>query len=222
MSVDFDIQQAVFSPDGEYLEDAAIHYREVVMERFAESPEGQELVRQGGTLGWADTLIELGMGYLAVTPAAMTAEEMKEVLFELFPRKVSADPGSGQEIVTELRAFWKFLRREYGLPNAVACLRVLTTATARRLEREMQDPANFGLAKAFVMQGQALGFDMTSPEGMQVWAETYNAGLSTTAPRPPDEMPRVSSSPTGRATRTTAATRRKLAQRSRRINRKKR
>jgi hypothetical protein len=94
MSVDFDIQQPVFSPDGEYLEEAAIHYRDVVMERFADSQEGQDLVRQGGTIGWADTLMDLGMGYLGVTPAAMTAEEMKEVLFELFPRKVSADPGA--------------------------------------------------------------------------------------------------------------------------------
>jgi hypothetical protein len=217
----FDIQQPVFSPDGEYLEDAAIHYRDVVMEGFADSPEGQDLVRQGGTIGWADTLMELGMGYLAVTPASMTAEEMKEVLFELFPRKVSAEPGCGQEIVRELRAFWKFLQRDYGLPNAEACLRVLTNATARRLEQAMQDPANFGLAKAFVMQGWASGFDMTTPEGMQAWAETYNAGLRINAPRPLEEVPRASST-TGRATRAVAAARRKLARRSRRINRKKR
>ncbi|MBV9175242.1 MAG: hypothetical protein JOZ81_34740 [Chloroflexi bacterium] len=218
----FDIQQPVFNPDGEYLEDAAMHYREVVMERFAESAEGLELVHQGGTIGWADTLIELGMGYLAVTPATMTAAEMREVLFELFPRKVSADPGCAQEIVTELRAFWTFLQGEYGLRNADACLRVLTTATTRRLEREMQDPANFGLAKAFVMQGWASGFDMTTSDGMQAWAETYNAGVRIDRQRTLDEVPRATSSPTSRASRTAAASRRKLAQRSRRINRKKR
>jgi hypothetical protein len=99
---------------------------------------------------------------------------------------------------------------------------VLTAATARRLEREMQDPANFGLAKAFVMQGQAYGFDMTTPEGMQAWAETFNAGLRTVAPRPLDEVPRASRSTTDRTTRPATAARRKLAQRSRRINRKKR
>jgi hypothetical protein len=206
MSVDFDIQQLVFSPDGEYLEDAATHYREVVMEGFAESAEGQELVRQGGTVGWADTLMELGMGYLAVTPAAMTAADMQEVLFELFPRKVSAEPGCGQEIVTELRVFWKFLQREYGLSNAAACLRLLTAATARRLERDMQEPANFGLAKMFVMQGVAFGFDMNTSEGMQAWADTYNAGLRMETPRPLDELPRADSSATRRATRTAATT----------------
>src|SRR6266852_4886075 len=73
----FDIHQPVFSPDGEYLEDAAIRYREVLMERFEASPEEQDLVRQGGTVGWADTLMDLGMGYLEVTPATMTAEQLK-------------------------------------------------------------------------------------------------------------------------------------------------
>ena len=219
----FDIQQPVFSPDGEYLEDAAIRYREALMEGFAESAEGEDLVGQGGTLGWADTLMELGMGYLGVTPAVMTAEDMQEVLFELFPRKVSAEPGCGQEIVSELRAFWKFLQRAYGLPNAASCLRMLTTATGRRFEREMQDPANFGLAKSLLAQGWASGFDMSTPEGLQAWAETYNAGPRINAPQHVEELPlRASSNSTSRATRTVAAARRKLAQRSRRVNRKKR
>ena len=141
------------------------------MERFEASPEGQDLVRQGGTVGWADTFMDLGMGYLEVTPATMTAEQLKTILFELFPRKVSAEPGCGQEIVAELQAFWRFLRREFGLPNAGACLQVLATGTALRLDREMQNPANFGLAKAFLAQGLAHGFDMATPEGIQAWTE---------------------------------------------------
>ena len=213
----FDIRQLVFSPDGEYLEDAAIRYREVLMEAFEASPEGQDLVRQGGSVGWAETCMDLGMGYLEVTPATMTAEQLKTILFELFPRKVSAEPGCGQEIVAELQAFWRFLQREFGLPNAGACLRVLTTGTALRLDREMQNPANFGLAKAFLAQGLAHGFDMATPEGIQAWAETYNAGLRVDAELPlPLALPRAR---TSRASKPTVA-RRKLAQQSRRTNRK--
>jgi hypothetical protein len=213
----FDIQQRVFDTQGEYLEDAAIRYREQLMDRFVASPEGQELVRQGGAVGWADTFMDLGIAYLGVTPPAMTPEQLEDVLFELFPRKVSTEPGSGQEIVHELHAFWTFLQREFGLTNASACLRLLTAATARRLDRELQNPAKFGLAKAFVMQGLAHGFDMATPEGMQAWAETYNAALATDAERAP-ALPRVRAS---RAANTAAA-RRKMAQRSRRQNRKKR
>lgn len=213
----FDIQQRVFDAQGEYLEDAASRYREELMELFVASPEGQELVRQGGAVGWADTFMDLGIAYLGVTPPAMTPEQLESILFELFPRKVSTEPGSGQEIVQELHAFWTFLQREFGLPNASACLRLLTAATTRRLDRELQNPAKFGLAKAFLMQGLAHGFDMATPEGVQAWAATYNAGLAAGAERPP-ALPRVQAS----RTTNTAAARRKIAQQSRRQNRKKR
>jgi hypothetical protein len=209
----FDVHLPVFAPDGEYLEDAAIRYRAVLMERFAGSAEGQALVDQHGTMGWADTFMALGMGYLEVTPAVITPAQVQMILFELFPRKVSAEPGCGQEIVAELRAFWRFLRREFGLLNAGACLRVLTPATAHRLEREMQNPVNFGLAKAFLAQGRAYGFDVSTPEGMEAWAETYNAGLQVGMEQP---LPLRANS--DRA----ATSRRKIARRSRRINRNKR
>jgi len=216
--MNFDIQQPVFDPDGEYLEEAAEQYRKVLIERFEASAEGQDLVRQGGSVGWADTLMDLGMGYLEATPATMTAEQLNTILFELFPRKVSAEPGCGQEIVGELQAFWRFLQREFGLPNAGACLRVLTTATAHRLEGEMQNPANFGLAKAFLAQGLAHGFDMATPEGIQAWMDTYNAGLAGVGAERSLALPRAR---TSRVSKPTVA-RRKLAQQSRRTNRKKR
>jgi hypothetical protein len=147
----------------------------------------------------------------------MTPEQLQSILFELFPRKVSTEPGCGQEIIQELHAFWTFLQREFGLPTAGACLRLLTAATARRLDRELQNPAKFGLAKAFVMQGLACGFDVATPEGMQAWAETYNAGLAC-GTEPPLALPRV---PVSRA-KDTAVARHRIAQRSRRQNRKKR
>ena len=56
----------------------------------------------------------------------------------------------------------------------------LTPQAARRLERELQEPTNFGMAKSFVLMGQEAGFDMESPEGMRAWVEAYNA---TVAPR---------------------------------------
>jgi hypothetical protein len=41
----------------------------------------------------------------------------------------------------------------------------------------MGDPSNFGLAKSFVMLGQAFGFDMTTEEGIGEWTDAYNAAL---------------------------------------------
>ena len=74
------------------------------------------------------------------------------------------------------------------------------------------------LAKAFLAQGLAHGFDMATPEGIQAWMETYNAGLAGVGAERPLALPRARAS---RASKPTVA-RRKLAQQSRRTNRKKR
>jgi hypothetical protein len=58
----------------------------------------------------------------------------------------------------------------------------LTPQAARRLERALQEPANFGMAKSFVLLGQQAGFDMESPEGMRTWVEAYNATMAAAAP----------------------------------------
>jgi len=225
--MDFDIHERVVD-DGEYLEDAAIQYRERLMEVFAASAEAQEFSDQDRAIGWAETFMEYGMGYLGVTPAEMTPEDVRAVLFDLFPRKVSAEPGSAQEIVGELRAFWHFLGRAFALPNAAACERVLDSKAARTLEQAMANPANFGMAKALVMQGAARGFDMTTEEGLNAWMTTYNAEVvaQREAGRAPSPlgggMPflplSASHSPAKKAS---AARKRKLARESRKQNRKK-
>ena len=42
----------------------------------------------------------------------------------------------------------------------------------------LQEPANFGMAKSFVLMGKEAGFDMESPEGMQAWVKAYNATVA--------------------------------------------
>ena len=108
------------------------------------------------------------------------------ILFELFPRKVSASGDEAPEIIRELQAFWQFLQREYRLENAAACLSVLDDRAARELQRKMSDPATFGIAKSFVMMGMQRGFDLSSEEGINEWMATYNAEIATgAAPRIP-------------------------------------
>ena len=58
----------------------------------------------------------------------------------------------------------------------------------------MQEPANFGMAKSFVLMGKQAGFDMESPEGMQAWVKAYNA---TVAPADPASKKKSRGAPTG-------------------------
>ena len=72
----------------------------------------------------------------------MTPSDLDTVVFGLFPRKVITESGDGAEIIQELGAFWRFLERVYQLPQAEQLLARLTPQATRRLERELQEPAN--------------------------------------------------------------------------------
>ncbi len=174
----FNIHQQVFNRDGRPLEKKASQYQEQLLQLFEQSPEGQALRDEGIEAGWASMLIDFGMNYLSVTPPQMAPHHLREILFELFPRKVSAAATEVPDIICELQAFWQFLQREFHLENAAACLSMLDEKAVRKLKSEMSNPANFGIAKSFVMMGMERGFDLSSEEGINEWMANYNAEIA--------------------------------------------
>jgi hypothetical protein len=175
----FNIRQPVFDRDGLLREKVAEQYKEQLAKLFIESPEGQALIKEDIEPGWSDMMVDFGMNYLGVTPATMSPDELREILFDLFPRKVSAEADESPEVIRELQYFWKFIEREFHLKNAAACLKILDDEAANELKEEMSNPANFGMAKSFVMMGKDQGFDMSTEEGLREWMETYNAGITS-------------------------------------------
>jgi hypothetical protein len=174
----FDIHQSIIDEDsGEIDPEALESYIGGLAEEFANSPEAAP-VREEYGLGWAGSLMQYAADYLGVTPPEMAVRDFREVVFEIIPRKVSTEPASAGAIVAELRAFWQFLQRAYQLPNAAGILSALQGDAAARLERELADPANYGMAKSFFMMGQQLGFDMTTQEGLDAFMHHYNSRLA--------------------------------------------
>jgi hypothetical protein len=194
----FNIYQKAVNRYGEPDEKKAAEYQEQLFKLFVESPEGQALFDEGIRPVWADTMMEYGFGYLGVTPAQMTPNNLREILLDIFPRKVSAEPEEAPNMIRELQAFWRFLQREFQLENAAACLKILDDKAVRQLKKEMSNPANFGMAKSFVMMGKERGFDMTTEEGINEWMKTYNAELGAgTGQRVPSPIsPRPTTMPT--------------------------
>ncbi len=168
----------MFDRDGRPLEKKASQYQDQLLQLFEQSPEGQALRDEGIEAGWASLLIDFGMHYLSVTPPQMAPHHLREILFDLFPRKVSAAADEAPDIIRELQAFWQFLQREFHLENAAACLSVLDEKAARKLKSEMSNPANFCIAKSFVMMGMERGFDLSSEEGMNEWMAISNAEIA--------------------------------------------
>jgi hypothetical protein len=175
----FDIHQKIFDADGLTLESVAEEYKDKLVDLFEQSPEGQALQEEDNYGRWAEIMLDLGQNYLSVTPPKMSAKDIREILFDLIPRKISATDEQAPEIIRELQAFWSFLQREFQLSNAAICLAVFNDEATQRLKEEMSNPANFGMAKSFVMEGFQRGFDMRSQEGIDEWMRTYNAELMT-------------------------------------------
>ena len=182
----FDIQQKIFDRDGMPIEKKARQYQDELVQLFEQSPEGQAFRSAGVDGGWVGMVIEFGIDYLSVTPPRITPSGLREILFDIFPRKVSTIADEAPAIIRELQAFWQFLQREFQLENAAACLKILDDKAVRKLREKLSDPANFGIAKSFFMMGLERGFDMTTEEGMNKWMAIYNAEIAAGAgPRIP-------------------------------------
>lgn len=154
-----------------------------LVRRFAASPEGQGL-----TEVWScRSVMDLAANHLNATIATLSPSELREIVFDIIPRKVSIDASEARSIIEENRAFLAFLKREHGLEQADACLRVLGADAVKKLEAALSDPSKFGMAKSFVMQGRAAGFDMETPAGIDAWmrhAQTTSLAASFPLPSP--------------------------------------
>jgi hypothetical protein len=174
----FDIHQGIFDEEsGEHDPDKVGDYIDGLMEEFAASPEAKPLLDSGEGIGWVPMMLEYALDHIGVTPADMSRGDFEEIVFELFPRKVSTEAENGPAIIDELRAFWRFVQRQYGLTNAVQILAALGPSAGERLRKELADPSNYGMAKSMFMMGKQAGFDMTTQEGLDQFMLAYNSQL---------------------------------------------
>jgi hypothetical protein len=214
----FDIHKLAFAADGDWDDNLANEYCEGLMAAFAKSPEADEYSEEFGGIGIVFNMIDFGLSYPGVTPADMTLGDFREILFELFPRKMSVEPDAAPGIIAELRAFWKFVDRAYQLPQAHEMLTELDDDAVSKLREELTDPSNFGMAKSFFMMGSQAGFDMTTQEGLAEFQLAYNssllAGLQTAASGP-------RTSPTGTVSRSLTPAQRKARNSARNKQKKK-
>lgn len=143
-----------------------------LLHAFSASPEAKAL----DGVQWSDLVFDYAATYFGATVATLGPAELREILFDLFPQKVSVLASKAPAIVDECRALYAFLKREGGLEQADACLRVLGGDAASVLEAALSDPRNFGMAKSIVMAGHAAGFDMETKEGVEAWMRVAQAG----------------------------------------------
>jgi hypothetical protein len=136
-----------------------------LVRRFAASPEAEALTHVQA----CDWVMDFAANYFGATIATLRPAQLREIVFEIIPRKVSLEASEARWIIEENRAFYAFLKRELGLEQADGCLRVLGGDAVKKLEVALSDPRNFGMAKSLLMAGREAGFDVQSKEGIEAW-----------------------------------------------------
>lgn len=193
---------------GEIDPDARAPLEDELVRRFAASPEARGL----SEIQAYRLVMEFAAAYFGATIATLRPSELREIIFQVIPRKVSIGAPEARWIIEENRAFYTFLKREFGLKRADACLRVLGGDAIGKLEAALSERNNFGLAKSLVMAGREAGFDMDTPEGIEAWMQAVQG-----MPLPPSvRLPPVDSTAPGAAGAATHAkkTRRKTRKRT--------
>lgn len=159
---------ALSRDDGEMDGDARHALEDELLRRFATSPEAKDL----DEVHACGLVMDFGANYYGHTIATLGAKDLRQLLFELIPRKVSIGASEAGFIVDEMRALYRFLKREFGLKKADACLRVLGPTAGKKLEAALSDASNFGMAKSLIMAGADAGFDMETKEGIEAWMQS--------------------------------------------------
>jgi hypothetical protein len=174
----FDIHQNIRDSSGRFDDEKFQQYAKGLFDAFANSPEGESVIERQGNVGWTGVYMDYAMNHLGVTPADMTVQDSSEVVFTLFPKKLSVEPERAEEIVEELAAFWRFAERQYGLPQAKEISETLAPDQAAELRRMLADPTNYEPAKSLYLSGVQAGYDMTSEQGVREFMLAYNASMA--------------------------------------------
>lgn len=107
--------------------------------------------------------------HASVTIATLSSRDLEETLFDVIPTKVSVGSEIARNIVETTRAFYVWLKREHALEQADDIIDLLNADAVRELEQQMDDPSNYGPAKAMIMEAMAEGVDLSSKEAIDAF-----------------------------------------------------
>ncbi|MGG6242466.1 IS1096 element passenger TnpR family protein [Nodosilinea sp. AN01ver1] len=156
------------------------------LEAFANSKTGKAYIKRNPEGGnWIGTFIEMAYVYGGYTLPKMTKANVQEVMEYILPRKLTLlEPSDTDGAIDELVAFWTFIDEVYKVRSAKAIAKYLRSIETQ-FPKWMFDPDRGGIAKSFLTQGMAAGFDMTTQAGLDAFRQEYNRNLPASPPLPP-------------------------------------
>lgn len=179
----FDINQ-LNNLDYKEAEPLLSDYINCVVEEFTKSPEGEAYTQKHPDFGeWIRTFTEMSYIYEGFTLPEITKANAETVMEHIIPRKLTLmERSEADDAISELVAFWNFLKREYKFRSAEAIITYLVGIEGKFTDW-MFDPTKGGMAKSFIMGGMKSGFDMTTQKGMEAYKNAYNQKILSEQPK---------------------------------------
>lgn len=106
----------------------------------------------------------------------MSAMDVRYLLEEIFPAKVSIEQDEAHEIIPEMIAFWQFVGSEFDKPDAKSILKYLQQVE-KKYPKIIMDESKFGIGKTIVMAMIDEGMDFTDEKAMRAFIADYNQGI---------------------------------------------
>ncbi|RKS77484.1 hypothetical protein CLV35_1170 [Motilibacter peucedani] len=178
--------QMRFGPDDEKAFYAAC---DDIVDAFEQTPAGDEF-------SWvARTILELKFTYLGGDLTTWSVDDVEQILLDIYPRKVSIEPGDERDILDGFAALLQYL-------EAIGIVGSLDPRLVPGIQRSlheftaaMADRSRWGMAKSLMAEADDEGVDVQDSAALQAFIDNINArsweergrifGLDRTAPEPP-------------------------------------
>ena len=140
-------------------------------------------------------LLEYAGTYEGTAPNELNEPTLRNVLLDVFPRKVTGERSFFAKVAPVVEAFLEWMASEGILENASALARTVH-GWAEEIVAAATDPGNWGPAKAMTMKAQRAGVDTTDADALQsFWYEQALQSLEQSAPDQVDGLPLTPTAP---------------------------
>ncbi|HVX83901.1 MAG TPA: SEC-C metal-binding domain-containing protein [Phycisphaerae bacterium] len=152
---------------------------EELSKRFGESEEARGLseAARDEAVDQARIAITYGMNYLGGGVETWGIDEWREVLLEILPRKISAEPEWFATLGEVCAALLRWLARE-GLSPQAEKLAQEVAEWGPQSEAAAANPENWGLAKSLIMGAGRAGIDLSDPENIDDFLRQDNERIT--------------------------------------------
>lgn len=134
--------------------------------------------------------------YCLQTPEEWSVDALKEVVGEVFPRKVSGTEQLFDSVEPVLRAFFQYLSDMDYLNNSISLVQALKEIAPTML-KQSKDSTNWGMAKQFVMAAISSGVDLHNKEDLDMFTAEYNENIRRASTRSTTKVGRNETCPCG-------------------------